>query len=78
MTRASTFALSKIKVARAPDENRTGGGNCLFHSLLLAVSMSHSSHTCLSFGKTQGTPLYSLAYGVAGGVILSGLVYAHS
>ncbi|CAJ1433443.1 unnamed protein product [Effrenium voratum] len=37
MTRASTFALSKIKV---------------------------------------GTPLYSLAYGVAGGVILSGLVYA--
>lgn len=37
MTRASTFALSKMKV---------------------------------------GTPLYSLAYGVAGGIILSGLVYA--
>ncbi|CAK9070252.1 Hypothetical protein SCF082_LOCUS34995 [Durusdinium trenchii] len=37
MTRASQFALSKVKV---------------------------------------GTPLYSLAYGVAGGIILSGLVYA--
>lgn len=25
--------------------------------------------------RPQGTPLYSLAYGVAGGIILSGLVY---